>query len=317
MLRWPAMGLLLHTGTGRLITLEVRSLVGRGSRNTVALDDPRASAEHAVIAWQGDGWELRDLGSRNGTWVDGERVERGKRVRLRRDSRVSFGVPDATWVLVDDRGTGPAARNQQSGDLVHAAAGLLALPTLADPRATIFPGENGQWLVDVAGEVHRIADGATLALDGIDWTIFLPSSLAPVPGTLEATGAGAPPTIAALALSFVVSSDEEHVDIGLRWSDREKVSLPPRSSHYLMLTLARARLADAARGVPEGEQGWLYSADLATMLGYGAEHLNVEIFRARALLSKLGVVDAGQLIERRASSRQLRLGVARLQVTRA
>jgi len=295
----------------------VRSLVGRAPSSTVTLDDRRASAEHAVIAWTGQGWEVRDLSSLNGTWVDGKPLEPGERVALLRDSRLGFGIADDAWILVDDRGAGPAARNESTGELVHAAAGLLALPTLADPRATIFPGDDGEWFVDVAGELQSIGCGATLVLDGVHWTIFLPSSLAPVPGTLEATGTAAPPTIAALGLSFVVSSDEEHVDISLSCGDGEEILLPPRSSHYLVLTLARARLADAARGVAEGEQGWLYSSDLADMLDYSAERLNVEIFRARALFAKLGVTDAGQLVERRASSRQLRLGVSRLLVTRA
>ncbi len=308
------MGLLLHAGSGRLITLVVRSLVGRAPSCTVTLDDRRASSEHAVIAWTGAGWEVRDLGSLNGTWVGGQRLEAGQRVALARDVRLGFGVNDDAWILVDERGAGPAARNPTTGELVHAAAGLLALPTMADPRATIFPGNDGAWFVDTGGALDAIASGQTLVIDGTSWTILLPASLDPVPGTLQATGS--PPSIAGLRLTFSVSSDEEHVDIGMGAAEGPETPLPPRSSHYLVLTLARARLADAERGVAGAEQGWLYSSDLADMLGYTAERLNVEIFRARALLAKLGVPDAGQLIERRVSSRQLRIGVSRLHVIR-
>ena len=309
------MGLLLHTSTGRLITLVVRSLVGRAPTSTVALDDRRASAEHAVISWKGDGWEIRDLGSLNGTWVNGQRLEAGQRLQLQRQMRLGFGVADDAWILVDDRGAGPAARNEATGDLVHAAAGLLALPSLADPRATVFPGEGGRWFVDMGGALQPVTSGATLSLDGVVWTVYVPSSLDDIPVTLKATGS--PPSIGALQLSFAVSADEEHVELAMSWDGGAETPLPPRSSHYLVLTLARARLADGERGVPEGERGWLYSSDLADMLDYTAERLNVEIFRARALFAKVGVVDAGQLIERRASSRQLRLGVSRLLVTRA
>jgi hypothetical protein len=52
------------------------------------------------------------------------------------------------------------------------------------------------------------------------------------------------------------------------------------------------------------------------MLQYTAERLNLEIFRARALLAKLGFADSTHLIERRAGTRQLRIGIARLQVVR-
>ncbi len=50
--------------------------IGRGKANTVALPgDPRASLRHAVVERTPRGWRLRDAGSTNGTWVNGERVD--------------------------------------------------------------------------------------------------------------------------------------------------------------------------------------------------------------------------------------------------
>lgn len=37
--------------------------------------DPAVSERHAVIAWAADGWTLNDVGSSNGTLVNGERLE--------------------------------------------------------------------------------------------------------------------------------------------------------------------------------------------------------------------------------------------------
>lgn len=37
--------------------------------------DPAVSERHAVIAWAPDGWTLADVGSSNGTLVNGERLE--------------------------------------------------------------------------------------------------------------------------------------------------------------------------------------------------------------------------------------------------
>ena len=310
------MGLLQHARTGRLVTLVSRSLVGRAPTCALVLDDRHASGEHAVLSWSQDGWQVRDLGSLNGTWVDGARLGAGERVAVGPSARIGFGVADDTWMLVDESGPGPAARDLATGELVRPSGGLLALPTQADPRATVFMGEDSEWVVELDGTVRRVIDQERLAIDDGLWTLFLPSQRDPLPGTLKATGAVAR-GIGTVGLAFRVSADEEHVDLILRWSDGEQVVLPPRSSHYTRLTLARARLDDAARGVAEAEQGWLHAGDLADMLVYTAERLNIEIYRARALLGKAGVVDAARLIERRVLSRQLRIGVARLDVARA
>src|SRR4051812_34010518 len=86
-----ALGLLLDTRSGQLLTLSARTLVGRSEACLVAINDPRVSAEHAAIAWSGDRWELRDLGSLNGTVVDGRRLAAGDRTPITRDARLVFG----------------------------------------------------------------------------------------------------------------------------------------------------------------------------------------------------------------------------------
>jgi adenylate cyclase len=40
--------------------------------NDLVIDDPRVSARHARVEWTGRGWSLRDLGSKNGTFVAGQ-----------------------------------------------------------------------------------------------------------------------------------------------------------------------------------------------------------------------------------------------------
>lgn len=42
---------------------------------TGMLDDERVSREHSELRFDGNRWTVKDLGSRNGTWVDGEQVK--------------------------------------------------------------------------------------------------------------------------------------------------------------------------------------------------------------------------------------------------
>jgi pSer/pThr/pTyr-binding forkhead associated (FHA) protein len=59
--------------------------LGRSGENTIALDgDEFASGQHARIESQRDGVWILDLGSTNGTFVNGERVE-GRRLLHRGD----------------------------------------------------------------------------------------------------------------------------------------------------------------------------------------------------------------------------------------
>ncbi len=54
--------------------LPVTSL-GRAPTNTAALPDETASLEHALLTLRGGQWWLEDLGSRNGTSVNGVRID--------------------------------------------------------------------------------------------------------------------------------------------------------------------------------------------------------------------------------------------------
>src|SRR5580704_6122482 len=66
--------------------------MGRAPENNLVLRDTRVSRNHAQIARADGEFILEDLGSRHGIWVNGERVEKSR--RLEGAERIEFGVPD-------------------------------------------------------------------------------------------------------------------------------------------------------------------------------------------------------------------------------
>lgn len=53
-----------------------RTTLGRRPYNDVVIDNLAVSGEHAVLMMSGDGVEIEDLGSTNGTYVNGQSIQR-------------------------------------------------------------------------------------------------------------------------------------------------------------------------------------------------------------------------------------------------
>ncbi|MFY9908955.1 MAG: SpoIIE family protein phosphatase [Candidatus Sulfotelmatobacter sp.] len=70
--------------------------VGRKVDKDLVIADPRVSRDHAYIALEADGFYIVDQGSKHGTFVNGERVERQK---LERNDRLEFGARDSTYAI--------------------------------------------------------------------------------------------------------------------------------------------------------------------------------------------------------------------------
>jgi hypothetical protein len=62
-----------HAGTA--ITLDAITTIGRDVNNSIVVDDRFASTEHAVLTFRGRAWYVEDVGSTNGTYVNGERID--------------------------------------------------------------------------------------------------------------------------------------------------------------------------------------------------------------------------------------------------
>jgi hypothetical protein len=60
---------------GFAFPLDAVTSLGRDVNNTIVLDDPFASSEHAVLTFRGRAWYIEDRTSTNGTYVNGVPVE--------------------------------------------------------------------------------------------------------------------------------------------------------------------------------------------------------------------------------------------------
>ncbi len=82
--------------------------VGRRTDRDLVMADPRVSREHAHLIREVDGTYVVDQGSRHGTFVNGERINRRK---LGRNDHIEFGVQGAAYVLFSpDRSPSSAAQ---------------------------------------------------------------------------------------------------------------------------------------------------------------------------------------------------------------
>jgi pSer/pThr/pTyr-binding forkhead associated (FHA) protein len=90
--------------------------IGRDPTNTITINDAEISRRHARLAYQGGKYVLEDLGSTNGTFVNGQRLA-GPRV-LKSGEVVSFG--EQIVLVFETTNFDPGA-------------------TIASPRATVVP----------------------------------------------------------------------------------------------------------------------------------------------------------------------------------
>lgn len=70
--------------------------VGRKVDKDLVIPDPRVSRDHAMIVAENGDFFVVDQGSKHGTFVNGERIQRQ---RLQRNDRLEFGVREVAYVI--------------------------------------------------------------------------------------------------------------------------------------------------------------------------------------------------------------------------
>jgi S1-C subfamily serine protease len=117
--------------------------LGRYTDNDIVIDDSRVSRHHAQIVWRQFGFEIEDLGSGNGTWVNGQRIIKatllkpGDVIGLSPQVMLVYEVTgvagDATQLLglpSDTKPVAPEPKASGRGLLMFGVGGLVAAGVL-------------------------------------------------------------------------------------------------------------------------------------------------------------------------------------------
>ncbi len=250
-----------------------------------------------MLAWDGQAWTVRDLASRNGTWVDGQRLPPGGVAPLNLGSTLRFGTCAGTYFLAS-AGLPAAFAQSDDGQAVAAEGGLLVLGA----EVSVHALSSGDWVVDAPSGLDAVEDRDLVVVGTRSWKIYLPNRL---PSTLEMDDAL---PVAAVTVHFRVASNQEHVEVELLAGSRV-IPLGARVHHYLLLVLARLRLEHTAEGEPPESCGWVDKDVLAKMMGIDNNLVHTHIHRVRRQLAVTGLLDAANVIERRLGARELRIGI--------
>jgi hypothetical protein len=294
----------------RGVMLEPEHTVGRSGDSRLRIPAGYVSTQHAVIRWTGHRWELRDLGSTNGTFLDGERLRVGESRPLAAGNQVIFGHTGEAWQLADVEPPRPFVVPEDGGPPLLVEDDMLGLPSPADGdvAATIYRSAGGDWKLERADDVVAdLAPGKVFEVAGRSYRFSCP---AVIPRTSTADRR---PELPDARLLFRVTRDEEHVEIELDDGSGPR-ALPVRNHNYVLLILARRRLDDAAAGHAPSACGWMFKDDLLRAGQMAPPQLNIEVFRIREQFAALGLAGSARIVERRPGTRELRIGVARLEV---
>lgn len=299
-----AVGSLLHLGTGERALLWPSTRIGRALDADIPLEglEPRASREHALVHWTDRGWRVRDLGTRNGTSVQGRHLRPGEELPLVIGVRLAFGGPGAVFEVEALEPPEPAAVCAGAPPL-WSWAGALVLPDPEHAKVVIQRRPDGRWWASQEGVDRPVEDRDPIDLDGRRWTLRLPGPGRP---TEEAdhdrrrprAGGEVPALPDGLVLHLDTDDTRVTARIGLPDGVRD---LGQRAHHRVLHALAREREHARRKEVPAEDAGWLLVGDVATWLGLTAHQTYVLLFRLREQLDREERVSADALVERRPS----------------
>jgi hypothetical protein len=302
-------GTIRNTQSGQLCQLAECTVIGRAPTCDVRVLAPEASAEHAALRWIDQRWRVVDLSSRNGTWIAGHKLGPGEATELDEGSVLCFGSLAEAWLLVSASPPKPFIRGPGGDHIID--NGIAALPSTDEPTCELWQTADGGWVIEDDSGRRPAEDRDLFRIDGRRFRLYLPIH---VPRTAAVTAS----LLSVDDTQLVIRHDgtEEYITVAFEPTGGRPVDLGARAHNAVLLELARVRLDDRTGGIVEAEQGWIHRDDLSTRLNLPVTHVNIMVHRLRRQLAESGVIDAAAVVERRARSGLLRLGVNTVKVER-
>jgi adenylate cyclase len=110
-----------ETGAVRRFELESYNSIGRHPKNTIQIMDRLISKHHARVIYQNNAYYLQDLESRNGTFIDGQRISE---VLLEPGTDVRLGTVPLTFSIVEST---PQTESLHSGMPTRTTSGPVTI----------------------------------------------------------------------------------------------------------------------------------------------------------------------------------------------
>jgi len=276
------MARLVNLVSGEQIELFTQHSFGRDPvSSSTHLNDAYTSRSHAIILWDGERWLLRDMSS-NGTFLNGNHLNRNENNIIAVGDKIAFGSMQAVqWQIIDASHPKTMLVPKEGGEAIL-LCDFHTLPSEGEPQILLYSNE-GRWVCEMESRSFILQSGDMVGVSNKQWRFVEAISMAET----EVFESDSTKLMKEFSYRFDVSQNEEHVFLHLNY-DGSEFNLQERVHHYVMLELARKRLADREAGLTEAEQGWIGRKEFAVMLGLDDTNLlNIQIFRFRKQVHKV------------------------------
>ena len=156
-------------------------LIGAGEGSQVRISRPGISRRHAVVAFDGVNWKVEDAGSRNGTYLNGERVHV---TPLDGPTTLILGHPtegeEVTFVPIVERAASPEATLQDEIDAfvlpdnpppAPAPAPRMAVPAAVAASAPA-PQQRARPATSTPDDLTAAIRDQIQAIKGLTWSVW-------------------------------------------------------------------------------------------------------------------------------------------------
>ncbi len=257
------------------------TVIGRGWLGERGLEDREVSGAHLAFDRAGGSLRVRDVGSRNGTWVNGTRLAPNEQIPLEDGAVLRLG---RTLFVLRERLLGPLSPSAPLGELVgpfglRGVAEALEGFAKAAPTNVLVTGETGAGKEltarALAAAFRPDAPFAAVNVAGVAAGVFESQMFGHVAGAFSGAGAAAPGVVVAHDGGTLFLDEIGELELGLQakllrlLDNREVMPVGAQRAREVDVLVLAATNRDLERMVAEGS----FRRDLLARLAMAAVHV--------------------------------------------